>query len=106
MPSLQRLARRAAPGSTGITARWPPSSTVTPSGPAPTQVTGRRFIFGLPMNCATKTFCRLVVELHRRADLGDVAGVEHDDPVGHGHRLDLVVGDVDHRGAELPCAGS
>ena len=44
---------------------------------------------------------RLAVELHRRADLLDPAGVEHDDLVGHGHRLDLVVGDVDHRRAEL-----
>src|SRR5208282_2691340 len=40
---------------------------------------------------------RLVVELERRADLRDRAAVEHDDLVGHGHRLDLVVGDVDHR---------
>ena len=44
---------------------------------------------------------RGLVELHRRADLLDVAGVQHHDLVGHGHRLDLVVGDVDHRGAEL-----
>ena len=40
---------------------------------------------------------RRVVELHRRADLLDLAGVEHDDLVGQRHRLDLVVGDVDHR---------
>ena len=26
---------------------------------------------------------------------------EHHDLVGHGHRLDLVVGDVDHRRLEL-----
>ena len=26
--------------------------------------------------------------------------VQHDDLVGHGHRLDLVMGDVDHRGAK------
>ena len=44
---------------------------------------------------------RVVVELERRADLLDRAGVQHDDLVGHGHRLDLVVGDVDHRVAEV-----
>ena len=43
---------------------------------------------------------RPVVEIERRADLGDRAPVEHDDLVGHGHRLDLVVGDVDHRRLE------
>ena len=37
-----------------------------------------------------------LVELHRRADLLDVAVLEHDDAVGQRHRLDLVVGDVDH----------
>ena len=42
----------------------------------------------------------LVVELERRADLRDGAGIEHDDLVGHGHGLDLVVGDVDHGRAE------
>ena len=43
---------------------------------------------------------RPVVELERRADLRDRAAVEHDDLVGHGHRLDLIVGDVDHRRLE------
>ncbi len=40
---------------------------------------------------------RVVVELHRRADLLDAAVLQHDDAVGERHRLDLVVGDVDHR---------
>ena len=44
---------------------------------------------------------RVAVELHRRADLLDVTLVQHHDLVGHGHRLDLVVGDVDHRRADL-----
>ena len=44
---------------------------------------------------------RVAVELQRRADLLDHPAVQHDDLVGHGHRLDLVVGDVDHRGAEV-----
>ena len=43
----------------------------------------------------------VVVELHRGADLLDAAGVEDDDAVGERHRLDLVVGDVDHRRREL-----
>src|SRR3954452_2942927 len=49
---------------------------------------------------------RLLVEIQRRAVLLDLAAVEHDDLVGHGHGLDLVVGDIDRRGAELllePC---
>ena len=44
------------------------------------------------------------VELQRRADLRDDAAVEHDDAVGQRHRLDLVVGDVDHRGRRASCA--
>ena len=38
----------------------------------------------------------IVVEPHRRADLLDAAGVQDDDAVGERHRLNLVVGDVDH----------
>ena len=52
------------------------------------------------MKEATKRFAGLGVEFQRRADLGDDAAVEHDDAVGQRHRLDLVVGDVDHRRAE------
>jgi hypothetical protein len=44
---------------------------------------------------------RPVVEIERRADLLDIAGVQHDDLVGHGHGFDLVVGDVDHRRLQL-----
>ena len=43
---------------------------------------------------------RPVVELERRARLLDDAGVHDDDLVGHRHRLDLVVGDVDGRHLE------
>ena len=44
---------------------------------------------------------RVLVDLGRRAQLGH-PGVVHDrDPVGHGERLFLVVGDVDEGGAEL-----
>ena len=38
---------------------------------------------------------RPLVDLVRRADLLDDAAVHHGDPRRHGHRLDLVVGDVD-----------
>ena len=43
---------------------------------------------------------RPVVELERRADLLDQAVVHDHDLVGHGHGLDLVVGDVDRRGLQ------
>jgi hypothetical protein len=36
----------------------------------------------------------------RRADLLDDATVHHRDPIGHRHRLELVVGDVDGRCAD------
>src|SRR6266853_1598063 len=38
---------------------------------------------------------RVVVELERRSGLLDAARVHDDDLVRHGHRLDLVVGDID-----------
>ena len=41
-----------------------------------------------------------VEEGERGVGLLDAAGAEDDDAVGERHRLDLVVGDVDHRGAE------
>ena len=60
-----------------------------------------KFILGEPMKPATKRLAGCLVELERRAELLDVAGVQHDDAVGHGHGFDLVVGDVDHGGLEL-----
>src|SRR5471030_409728 len=44
---------------------------------------------------------RMVVQLQRRAVLFDLAVAQHDDAVGQRHRLDLVVGDVDRRGAQV-----
>ena len=44
---------------------------------------------------------RPVVKLHRRTELLDPALVEHRDPIAHRHRLDLVVGDINHRRAEF-----
>ena len=38
---------------------------------------------------------RHVIDLVRRTDLFDLSAIHHDDPVGEGHRLDLVMGDVD-----------
>ncbi len=43
----------------------------------------------------------IVVEFHRRADLLDDAVAQDHDAVGQGHRLDLVVGDVDHRRGQV-----
>ena len=44
---------------------------------------------------------RLVVELHRRTELLDPPLVEDRDPVPHGHGLHLIVGDINHGGAQL-----
>jgi hypothetical protein len=46
-----------------------------------------------------------VVEVERRAGLGDVAVLHHHDAVGHGHGLDLVMGDVDGGGLEAQVQG-
>src|SRR2546427_11806247 len=40
---------------------------------------------------------RMVVELEWRSDLLDAAIVHHDDAIGHRHRLDLIVRDIDRR---------
>ena len=60
----------------------------------------KMLIAGEPMKLGDEAVGRPLVEFERRADLDDAAGVEHDDAVGHGHRLDLVVGDVDRGRAE------
>ena len=44
---------------------------------------------------------RAPVDFERPADLLDPPGIHHHDAVGHGHRLGLVVGDVDEGAAEL-----
>ena len=44
---------------------------------------------------------RALEEIDRRADLHHLALVHHHDLVGEGQRLGLVVGDVDHRDADL-----
>ena len=40
---------------------------------------------------------RRVIQLHRATDLFDHTGLQNHDLVGHGHRFDLIVRDVDHR---------
>ena len=52
------------------------------------------------MKVATKVSVGWIVDLLRRPDLANLALVEHGDPVAQSHRLDLVVSDVDRRGAE------
>ena len=44
---------------------------------------------------------RLTIDLHRRADLLDLAAVHHDDAVGHRQRFFLIVRDHDRGHAEL-----
>lgn len=40
---------------------------------------------------------RVVVQVHRAANLLDLAAVEHNDPISQRYRLGLVMGDIDHR---------
>jgi hypothetical protein len=75
-----------------------PSPTSTSS---PARLPGRKFIAGEPMKPATKSE-RVVVDVDRAADLLDHAEVHHDHAVGERHRLDLVVGDEDAGGLQLP----
>ena len=66
--------------------------------PAPSMILpSRKFIAGEPMKPATKQVDRLVVDRLRRGELLDDAAVHDRDAVGQRQRLDLVVGDVDHR---------
>ena len=49
---------------------------------------------------AHKGVARPLEQLDRRADLDDFALLHHHDLIGEGQRLRLVVGHVDHRGAD------
>ncbi len=44
---------------------------------------------------------RTLVDVFGRSDLLDAPGVHDDDAIGHGHRLDLVVRDIDRRVVEF-----
>jgi hypothetical protein len=58
------------------------------------------FIAGEPMKLATNRLPGRSYSSSGRADLLDDAVVHHDDLVGHGHGLDLVVRDVDRGGLQ------
>ena len=69
-----------------------------PPGPAPCTSTSRTL--AEPRKPATYAVSRRGVDRLRRADLLDQAVAHHGEPVGHGQRLLLVVGDVDERDAD------
>ena len=68
----------------------------------PRSAPGTKFIGGEPMKPGDEQVHRLLVEVARRADLLEHALAQHRDAVAEGHRLGLVVGDVDRGGAEPP----
>ena len=47
------------------------------------------------MNWAMKS-CLLIVKFQRRAHLHQFTVTQCDNPIGHSHSLDLVVGDINH----------
>ncbi len=61
---------------------------------------GQKVHAGSADESGDKAVGRRVVELEWRSDLLDPPLAQHHDAVGERHRLGLVVGDVDHRGAE------
>ena len=62
-----------------------------------------KFIAGEPMKPGDEQVLRIRVEVGRRADLLQHAGANHRHAVAERHRLGLVVGHVDGRGAEPDC---
>ena len=65
----------------------------------------RKFMAGDADEAGDEQVGGTVVEFERRADLLDHAVVHHHDLVGHGHGLDLVVGDVDGGGLQALVQG-
>ncbi len=63
------------------------------------------FIWGDADEAGHEAVDGLVVQPQRGADLLDQPVLQHHDPVAHGHGLDLVVGDVDHRGLQAVVQG-
>ncbi len=64
-------------------------------------VASSMFIAGLPMKPADEEVHRMVVQLLRLGHLLQFALAHDRDTLAHRHRLDLVVGDVDRRHAEV-----
>src|SRR4051812_12921343 len=56
---------------------------------------------GRPDEAGDEQVARMMVKLQWRSDLLDHAALKHDDLVGHGHGLDLVVGHIDHGRGQL-----
>ena len=67
----------------------------------PSTVPSSRFIAGEPMKSATKRLDGRIVDLVGRADLLQLAILQHRDLGRERHRLDLVVRDIDDRRAGL-----
>ena len=91
---------RAWRGSGGVAPSGPRSMTsaaVALGGTALEQVHARR-----ADEAGDEDVGRVVVDLERRADLLQHAMIHHRDAVGHRHRLELVMGDIDHGLLELP----
>ena len=93
---------RALSGSAGTVTVWPSMVTVL----APASSTLAWMVLSVPTKVATKRVCGPVVDLERRAELLDVAGVQHDDAVGDRQRLFLVVRHEDGGDAELALDGA
>ena len=82
------------PGSGSVppsTSTWPPSAEIVP---------GKQFMGGVPMNWATNVLIGRAYTSCGRAHLLELAHRHDRHPGGHGHGLDLVVGDVDDGGAD------
>ena len=76
-------------------------SSATKTGPGVLSIRpDRKFIDGDPRNDATNLLRGPVVKLERRARLFDDSVAHHDDAIGHRHRFDLVVRDIDAGDAE------
>src|SRR5258705_96195 len=65
------------------------------------RLSGHEVHLGGADEASDEQVCGPLVQFERRAVLFDASRVEHNDLVGHGHGLDLIVGDVDGGGPEL-----
>src|SRR5271165_1617451 len=104
-PTARRVPGPTVPSPSGTASVWPPA-TATSAVPSWTAVTlpFRKFICGAPMKPGTK---RLAGRLYSSSGepTCSMRPAPHHDAVGERHRLDRVVGDVDHRGCEAGVQG-